>query len=95
MLELVADDHAVDPLGQRLGEEAQVLLESGLAQLNAREREVLAGRFGLHGREPQTLEDLAAQLQLTRERVRQIQQEALAKLKRVMVRRGVDRDSLF
>ena len=35
----------VDPLGQRLGEEAQVLLESGLAQLNAREREVLAGRF--------------------------------------------------
>jgi len=95
MLELVADDHAVDPLGLRLGEEAQVLLESGLAQLNAREREVLAGRFGLHGREPQTLEDLAAQLQLTRERVRQIQQEALVKLKRAMVRRGVDRDSLF
>ena len=95
MLELVADDHAVDPLGQRLGEEAQVLLESGLAQLAAREREVLAGRFGLHGREPQTLEDLAAQLQLTRERVRQIQQEALIKLKRAMARRGVDRDSLF
>lgn len=95
MLELVADDHAVDPLGQRLGEEAQVLLEKGLAQLSAREREVLAGRFGLHGREPQTLEDLAAQLQLTRERVRQIQQEALVKLKRAMVRRGVDRDSLF
>jgi len=95
MLELVADDQAVDPLGQRLGEEAQVLLETGLAQLNAREREVLAGRFGLHGREPQTLEDLAAQLQLTRERVRQIQQEALGKLKRAMVRRGVDRESLF
>ena len=95
MLELVADDHAVDPLGQRLGEEAQVLLDSGLAQLSAREREVLAGRVGLHGREPQTLEDLAAQLRLTRERVRQIQQEALVKLKRAMVRRGVDRDSLF
>ena len=95
MLEQVADDHAVDPLGQRLGEEAQILLESGLAQLNNREREVLAGRYGLHGREPQTLEDLAAQLQLTRERVRQIQQEALLKLKRGMTRRGVDRDALF
>jgi RNA polymerase nonessential primary-like sigma factor len=95
MLEQVADDHAVDPLGQRLGEEAQLLLESGLAQLNKREREVLSGRYGLHGREPQTLEDLAAQLQLTRERVRQIQQEALLKLKRGMARRGVNRDALF
>jgi len=95
MLEQVADEHAVDPLGQRLGEEAQHLLETGLAQLNAREREVLTGRYGLHGREPQTLEDLAAQLRLTRERVRQIQQEALIKLKRAMARQGVDRDALF
>ncbi len=95
VLEQVADDHAIDPLGLRLGEEAQQLLEAGLLQLNTREREVLAGRFGLHSREPQTLEDLAAQLQLTRERVRQIQQEALLKLKRSMARLGVDRDALF
>jgi len=95
MLEQVADDSAVDPLGLRLGEEAQALLEAGLAQLNAREREVLAGRFGLHGREPQTLEALAEQLHLTRERVRQIQQDALFKLQRSMVRLGVNRDALF
>ena len=95
MLEQVADDQVMDPLGQRLGEEAQALLEGGLAQLSAREREVLTGRYGLHGREPQTLEDLAVQLQLTRERVRQIQQEALIKLKRGLARRGVDRDALF
>jgi RNA polymerase nonessential primary-like sigma factor len=95
MLEQVADEHAVDPLGLRLGEEAQALLEGGLAALAPREREVLAGRFGLHGREPQTLEDLALHLKLTRERVRQIQQEALLKLKRGMARLGVDRDSLF
>ena len=94
-LEQVADDHAIDPLGQRLGGEAQVLLEQGLAELSSREREVLAGRYGLHGRDPQTLEDLAEQLQLTRERVRQIQQEALLKLKRVMARQGVDRGALF
>ena len=95
MLEQVADDHAVDPLGLRLGEEAQALLEHGLAELTAREREVLAGRYGLHGRDPQTLEDLAGHLQLTRERVRQIQQEALLKLKRGMARQGVDRSALF
>ena len=95
MLEQVADEQGVDPLGRRLGEEAQALLEGGLVQLSAREREVLTGRYGLHGREPQTLDDLAAQLHLTRERVRQIQQEALLKLKRGLARRGVGRDSLF
>jgi RNA polymerase nonessential primary-like sigma factor len=95
LLEQVADDHAIDPLTQRLGEESQALLEHGLAELSAREREVLAGRYGLHGRDPQTLEDLAAQLQLTRERVRQIQHEALLKLKRVMARQGVHRSALF
>jgi RNA polymerase nonessential primary-like sigma factor len=95
MLELVADEQVVDPLGQRLGEEVHRLLDGGLAELSAREREVLSGRFGLHGREPQTLEDMAAQLTLTRERVRQIQQEALLKLKRAMARQGVGRDAIF
>ena len=56
---------------------------------------MLAGRFGLHDREPETLEVLADRLGLTRERVRQIQKEALLKLKRHMVRNGVDRDSVF
>jgi RNA polymerase nonessential primary-like sigma factor len=66
-----------------------------LSALNEREREVLAGRFGLHGREPETLEDLAARLGPTRERMRQIQQESLLKLKRRMARHGVHRVSLF
>lgn len=95
MVDLVADEQAADPLGQRLGEELQCLVEAGLSELAAREREVLLGRYGLHGREPQTLEDLAAQLKLTRERVRQIQQEALAKLKRRLARQGIDREAFF
>jgi len=70
-------------------------LAHGLSALSAREREVLACRYGLHGREPETLEVLAARLGLTRERVRQIQQEALLKLKRRMARQGVDRDAGF
>jgi RNA polymerase nonessential primary-like sigma factor len=95
MLDTVADDDAIDPLGLTLSREAVHLLDNGLAELNEREREVLAGRFGLRDREPETLEELAARLGLTRERIRQIQQEALLKLKRRMVRRGVDRDALF
>ncbi len=95
LLDTVADDQAVDPLGLRLGQEAAALLAHGLAELNDREREVIAGRYGLHDREPETLEDLAARLGLTRERIRQIQQESLLKLKRRMARQGVHRDSLF
>ena len=95
MLERVVDEEAIDPLGRQLDAEAQHLLESGLAALNNREREVLVSRYGLHGREPRTLEALAAELRITRERVRQIQHEALVKLKRRMANLGVHRDSLF
>lgn len=95
VLDTVADDDGVDPLGLTLSHEAAVLLEDGLASLNDREREVLAGRFGLADREPETLECLAERLGLTRERIRQIQQEALLKLKKRMARRGVDREALF
>ena len=95
LLDGVADDAAVDPLGQTLHHEVELLLESELSALNHREREVLTGRFGLHDHEAETLEALAERLGLTRERIRQIQQEALLKLKRHMARHGIDRDSVF
>ncbi len=95
ILDGVADEGAVDPLGHRLHGEVDRMLESELLALNHREREVLTGRYGLHDHEPETLEALAERLGLTRERIRQIQQEALLKLKRHMARHGVDRDSVF
>ncbi|MEP7280819.1 MAG: RNA polymerase sigma factor RpoS [Rubrivivax sp.] len=95
VLEGVADEQAVDPLGLRLSHELEALLAQGLSTLNEREREVLAGRFGLEDREPETLESLAERLGLTRERIRQIQQESLLKLKRGMARRGIRREALF
>ena len=95
MLDSVADDGASDPMSLTLSNEVDRLLEHGLDELNDREREVLAGRYGLRDREPETLEVLAERLGLTRERIRQIQQEALLKLKRRMIRNGVDRDSIF
>lgn len=95
MLDSVADDGATDPMSLTLSNEVEQLLNNGLDELNEREREVLAGRYGLRDREPETLEVLAERLGLTRERIRQIQQEALLKLKRRMIRAGVDRDSIF
>ena len=95
MLDTVADDQAMDPMGSTLSREVGQLLDLGLAELSEREREVLAGRYGLRDREPETLEVLAERLGLTRERIRQIQQEALLKLKRRMIRQGIDRDSIF
>jgi RNA polymerase nonessential primary-like sigma factor len=95
VLDGVADDGGSDPISLRLNHEVELLLHHGLDELNEREREVVAGRYGLGDREPETLEVLAERLGLTRERIRQIQQEALVKLKRRMVRDGVNRDSIF
>lgn len=95
VLDSVADDGASDPMSLTLSNEVERLLDHGLEELNDREREVLAGRYGLRDREPETLEVLAERLGLTRERIRQIQQEALLKLKRRMLRHGIDRDSVF
>ena len=95
VLDGVPDDGASDPMSLALGNEVELLLSHGLGELNEREREVLAGRYGLGDREPETLEVLAVRLGLTRERIRQIQQEALLKLRRRKLRQGVDRDSIF
>lgn len=95
LLDSVADDGSSDPMSLTLSNEVERLLEHGLDELSDREREVLAGRYGLRDREPETLEVLAERLGLTRERIRQIQQEALLKLKRRMIRNGIDRDSIF
>ena len=95
MLDRVVDDTALDPMALTLSNEVERLLAIGLEELNEREREVLAGRYGLRDREAETLEVLAERLDLTRERIRQIQQEALGKLRRRMLRHGVDRDSVF
>ena len=52
-------------------------------------------RYGLNGREVATLEELAGEVGVTRERVRQIQAEALEKLRARLKRRGLERDDLL
>ena len=91
----LAGPDAQDPTGITHSHEVERLLESWIDALSSREKEVLEGRFGLHDREPETLEVLSDRLGLTRERVRQIQNEALPKLKRNMTRNGIDKQALL
>ncbi|MFC5461991.1 RNA polymerase sigma factor RpoS [Massilia niabensis] len=75
--------------------EMTALVRDWLTRLPEKQRLVVMRRFGLDNDDPATLETLAEQMGVTRERVRQIQQEALVKLKRAMAARGVVRDSLL
>ncbi len=95
LADTVVDELAQDPSGVTQTHEVERLLEDWLHSLSAREREVLEGRFGLHDREPETLDVLSQRLGLTRERVRQVQNEALFKLKRHLARRGITREALL
>ncbi len=91
----MADESSVDPSGATQIHEVERLLDIWVDSLSGREKEVLEGRFGLHDREPETLEVLSDRMGLTRERVRQIQNEALHKLRRHMARHGISKEALF
>jgi len=91
----LADHAATDPTGVTQTHEVERLLAMWIGTLTDREKEILEGRFGLHDREPETLEVLSDRLGLTRERVRQIQNEALHKLRRHMTRNGIDKGALL
>ncbi|MDB5796633.1 MAG: rpoS [Paucimonas sp.] len=75
--------------------ELYVLVRDWLQKMPDKQRIVIARRFGLDNDDPATLEELAAEMGVTRERVRQIQQEALIKLKRALTARGVNKDALL
>ena len=95
LLDTLVDELALDPEDVTQSHEVDRLLQDWVGALTDREREVLEGRFGLHDREPETLDVLSIRLGLTRERVRQVQNEALLKLKRYLSRRGITRHSIL
>lgn len=91
----LVDELTLAPEDVTLAHEVDLLLEEWIGTLSAREREVLEGRFGLHDHDPETLDTLSVRLGLTRERVRQVQNEALVKLKRYLNRRGITRQTVM
>ncbi|MGQ0709718.1 MAG: sigma-70 family RNA polymerase sigma factor [Rhodoferax sp.] len=95
LVESLVDERTPDPLAATWSHEVDALLQHWLATLSAREREILGARFGLHDQDQETLESLSQRMGLTKERVRQLQNEALAKLRRRIARSGIGRDNLL
>ena len=93
--ESIADEQNASPELQFHAAEIESLVREWLEQLSERQRAVIERRFGLNGQEVFTLERLALQLELTRERVRQIQLEALAKLRSILHRRSLSKEVLL
>ncbi len=91
----VADDGALAPELLLHNTEIETWVRQWLEELTDRQRIVIERRYGLNGRDVATLEALAGELGVTRERVRQIQAEALEKLRARLRRRGLDRDALL
>jgi len=93
--ESISDEHGVNPEAGLQAQEIESLVRQWLAQLNEKQRTVIERRFGLNSQEVCTLEELAGHLGRTRERVRQIQLEALVQLRRVLRQRGLSREALL
>lgn len=95
VLDGIADEHNVDPSVMLQDEDMHDCLEMWLGQINEKQREVVERRFGLHGRDISTLEEVGNALGVTRERVRQIQLEALKRLRDVMEREGYSVETIL
>jgi RNA polymerase primary sigma factor len=79
--DLVPDVHAIEPAEFAAKQLLKKEVGSLLAELSARERRILELRYGLGSQEPRTLQEIGQEVGLTRERVRQIEGEALDKLR--------------
>lgn len=84
LLESIADEEARDPSKVFESEKLKKDINHWLLKLPMKYRDVLVRRFGLLGHEVKTLEQIGEEIGITRERVRQIQTEALKRLKRLL-----------
>ncbi len=94
LLDTIPDEHNIDPSLLLQNDDIKEHIDLWLEQLTEKQRSVVELRFGLHDKEAATLEDVGAELGVTRERVRQIQIEALKRLRRILKREGFSLDAL-
>lgn len=88
LVDVLPDDANKDPIDTLSEMDLHLHLEDWLAQLNEKQREIIEKRFGLSGDDKMTLEEVGEAVGLTRERVRQIQLEALRKLRKIIKQEG-------
>jgi RNA polymerase nonessential primary-like sigma factor len=95
ILDTVADAKQADPAEQLQDSDLRSNIDRWLSDLSEKQREVISRRFGLRGYEMSTLEEVGHEIGLTRERVRQIQVEALCRLRETMESQGLSADAIF
>ncbi|HEB85428.1 MAG TPA: RNA polymerase sigma factor RpoS [Gammaproteobacteria bacterium] len=95
LLDAIPDENNIDPVVLLQDDDVKGNIEQWLAQLSNKQREVVERRFGLHGYDVSTLEEVGNTIGVTRERVRQIQLEALKKLRDILEKEGYSVDALF
>jgi RNA polymerase nonessential primary-like sigma factor len=95
LLDAIPDENNTDPSRLLQDADMQTIIEKWLGRLNEKQRQVVEQRFGLNGCEKGTLEDVGNSIGVTRERVRQIQMDALKRLRQILEAEGLSEDSLF
>ncbi|MCP3697057.1 MAG: RNA polymerase sigma factor RpoS [Aliivibrio sp.] len=95
LLDIIPDTKHCDPESETQKDNINASLVDWLGQLNPKQKEVVARRFGLLGYETATLEQVGKEIGLTRERVRQIQVEGLRRLREIMTQQGLNMETLF
>ncbi|MEE4246922.1 MAG: RNA polymerase sigma factor RpoS [Kangiellaceae bacterium] len=95
LLETIADERDMGPAEKLQDDDLKNNIEHWLGELGEKQREVIARRFGLLSYEPSTLEEVGVEIGLTRERVRQIQVEALRRLRQLLEKQGLSLEALF
>lgn len=95
VLDGIADEINGDPALLLQEDDLNRHIDIWLGELNEKQRQVVERRFGLHNGKLSTLEEVGVEIGVTRERVRQIQVEALAKLREIMEREGFSADAVF
>ena len=95
LVETIPDQHVSDPAFLLQDSDMRSSINSWLLELSEKQREVISRRFGLLGHESSTLEQVGLEIGLTRERVRQIQVEALKRLRSILEKQGLSSQSVF
>ena len=95
LLDTLTDERPTDPCELLQDDDLSQSIDQWLSDLTEKQREVVVRRFGLRGHESSTLEEVGREIGLTRERVRQIQVEALKRLREIMEKNGLSSESLF
>ncbi|MBU0653711.1 MAG: RNA polymerase sigma factor RpoS [Gammaproteobacteria bacterium] len=95
LVDFVSSEECDEPASKLEDEDITQSVDNWLSQLEFKQKEVIVRRFGLHGHERATLEQVGSALGLTRERVRQIQMDALKRLRRILENKGLSGENLL